>query len=250
MWIWIFSIISIIIRIILFTIGLRRVQSERVIGPEEGIEDEATVRSYEKVSRMLPFKILRMLAIRRLKKMQPQGLMADIGCGPGYFTAEMTRAVSGVNVIAVDIADEMLVRAKKNLSSPDIADRISYKQGDIHELPFDGNALDFVVSTFSLHHWADPPVAFREIHRVLKPRGQFLVYDTRRDSPWLYYQVLKLAQKFILPSQLNEKNEPTSSVKASYTPEEATSFFDDIPFSELSVKPGFFWLFVSGRKAD
>jgi len=245
MWIW---IVALAVCIILLLAGLRRVRSERVVGPEEGIEDDATVESYEKVSRMLPFKMLRMLAIRRLKKMKPEGIMADIGCGPGYFTAEMARAVPGVTVTAVDIADEMLTRARKNLSSPDITNRISTKQGDIHELPFEDNSLDFVVSTFSLHHWADPPRAFREIHRVLKPKGQFLVFDTRRDSPWLYYMGLKLAQKFILPPQLKEKNEPTSSVKASYTREEAVAFCDGIPLSELSVSPGIFWLFVSGRK--
>lgn len=247
MWIW---IVALAVCIILLLAGLRRVRSEREVGPEEGIEDDATVQSYEKVSRMLPFKMLRLLAVRRLKKMKPEGVMADIGCGPGYFTAEMTRAVPGVTVTAVDIADEMLVRARKNLSSPDIADRISFKKGDIHQLPFDDNSLDFVVSTFSLHHWANPPVAFREIHRVLKPQGQFLVFDTRRDSPWLYYIGLKIAQKFILPPQLKEKNEPTSSVKASYTPEEVNGFCDSIPLSELSINRGIFWLFLSGRKVN
>ena len=245
MWIWITAFVAIIV---LLLICLHRVRSERVVGPEEGIEDDATVDSYEKVSRMLPFKILRILAIRRLKKMDPRGLLADIGCGPGYFTGDMARALPDVTITAVDIADEMLVRARRNLSSPDIADRINYQQGDIHALPFEDNSLDFVVSTFSLHHWAEPPRAFREIHRVLKPQGQFLIFDTRRDSPWLYYQALKLAQKFILPSQLQEKNEPTSSVMASYAPEEAVDFCEGIPFSGLSANPGFFWLFVSGYK--
>ena len=247
MWIWLTALAVVIV---LLLTSLRRVRSERVVGPEEGIEDDATVRSYEKVNRLPPFKMLRIMVVRKLKKMRPSGILVDIGCGPGYFTGDMARALPEVNIIAADISDEMLERAKDQLSSPDIADRIRYQQGDIHSLPFEDNSLDFVVSTLSLHHWADPSRAFREIHRVLKPNGKFLVFDTRRDSPWLYYRLLKFAQRFVLPSQLKEKNEPTSSIMASYTPEEAHGFFEGIPFSELSVKPGFFWLFVSGRKAD
>jgi ubiquinone/menaquinone biosynthesis C-methylase UbiE len=245
MWIW---IITIIVRIILLIPGMRRVRSGRVVGPEEGIEDEATVRSYEKVNRMPPFRFLRMMVVRRLKKMNPGGTLADIGCGPGYFTADLARAFSDLKIIAVDISDEMLARAAENLSHPDFSDRITYKQGDIHALPFGDSSLDFVISTLSLHHWADPPRAFREIHRVLKPGGKFLVFDTRRDSPLMVYHTLKIAQKFILPSQLKEKNEPTSSVMASYTPEEAAGFFEGISFDDLLVKPGFFWLFAIGSK--
>jgi ubiquinone/menaquinone biosynthesis C-methylase UbiE len=247
MWFW---IITIVIRIILFIPGMRRVRSGRVIGPEEGIEDEATVSSYEKVNRMPPFKFLRMMVIRRMKKMNPVGILADIGCGPGYFTADAARAFPDLTIIAVDISDEMLARAAENLSRPDFADRTTYKRGDIHSLPFEDNSLDFIVSTLSLHHWADPPQAFREIYRVLKPRGKFLVFDTRRDSPVMVYHTLKLAQKFILPSQLKEKNEPTSSVMASYTPEEASSVFEETPFDDPLVKPGLFWIFITGVKPE
>ncbi len=245
MWIW---IVTIVIRIILFIPGLRRVKSERVIGPEEGIEDNETIRSYEKVSRMLPFILLRKLVIRRLKRLNPGRELADIGCGPGYLTADVARAFPDIEITAVDISDEMLGRAEINLAPLNTGKRISFRQGDIHALPLEDNSLGFVVSTLSLHHWADPPQAFSEIYRVLKPQGQFLVFDTRRDSPRMVYLVLKIAQKFILPAQLREKNEPTSSVMASYTPEEAAGFFDGIPFTELTVKPGFFWLFISGRK--
>ena len=82
----------------------------------------------------------------------------------------------------------------------------------------------------------------------MKPRGKFLVFDTRRDSPWFFYTALEFAQKFILPVQLREKNEPTSSIMASYTPAEAGGFLEGIPFNDLQINPGIFWLFVSGRK--
>lgn len=39
--------------------------------------------------------------------------------------------------------------------------------------------LDRVVSTLSLHHWADPPAILRELHRVLRPSGSVILYDVR-----------------------------------------------------------------------
>jgi SAM-dependent methyltransferase len=36
-----------------------------------------------------------------------------------------------------------------------------------------------VVSTLSMHHWADPSTALAEISRVLRPGGRVLVWDFR-----------------------------------------------------------------------
>jgi ubiquinone/menaquinone biosynthesis C-methylase UbiE len=247
MWIWIIISTS-IIRVLLLIPGFRRVRSERVVGPEEGIEDNETAASYDRVSRMPPFKLLRMLVVRRLKKLHPRGILADIGCGPGYFTGDVARSFPDIDIVALDISEEMLLRAEKHLSIKSYGTKINYRQGDIHELPFDDGSLDFVVSTLSLHHWADPSAAFGEIRRVLKPRGQFLVFDTRRDSPLMVYHLLKFAQLTILPRQLKEKNEPTSSVMASYTPDEVREILETTSFTETAISPGFFWLFATGRK--
>jgi len=244
-WIW---IILTIVRIVLLIPSLRRVRTERSVGPEEGIEGDETVRAYDRISHWPPFKILRMLAVRELKKLEPRGTLADIGCGPGYFTGDTARAFPHLKIIGVDISEEMLQRAEQNASRAHHETQISFRQGDIHELPFEDNSLDFAVSTLSLHHWAEPVKALGEIHRVLKPRGQFLIFDTRRDSPKFFYHLLKLGQIFILPAPMKQKNEPTSSILASYIPAEVQEFLDKTPFGERTVKPGIFWLFASGRK--
>jgi ubiquinone/menaquinone biosynthesis C-methylase UbiE len=44
---------------------------------------------------------------------------------------------------------------------------------------FPEGSFDLVVSTLSMHHWADPTAGLSEIGRVLRPGGRALVWDLR-----------------------------------------------------------------------
>jgi SAM-dependent methyltransferase len=46
-------------------------------------------------------------------------------------------------------------------------------------LAFPDASFDLVVSTLSMHHWADPAAGLAEIGRVLRPGARALVWDFR-----------------------------------------------------------------------
>jgi ubiquinone/menaquinone biosynthesis C-methylase UbiE len=248
MWVWII-IIVVIAALVLVITGCRRLHTGRLTGPDEGIEDIEVVEGYDKISRWPQFRLLRRLVINELRKSNPQGVLIDVGCGPGYLTADILKSFPQLSVIGMDIAEEMLERAADNLNSQVSNNRASFRKGDIHELPFKDSSMDFVVSTLSLHHWAEPVKAINEIYRVLKPGCRFLLFDLRRDSPRCFYWVMKFAQTFILPSAMGRINEPISSVLASYTADELKHMLNRTPFKECSIKQGIFWSFVVGRKS-
>ncbi len=226
----------------------RRLDTPRQVGPDEGIEDIEVAKGYDKISRWPQFRVLRKLVIRELAKYSPEGVLVDIGCGPGYLTADVLRAFPRMDVIGVDISEEMLERAKENLGNQGLGERVSFRKGDIQQLPFEDGSVDFIVSTLSLHHWSDPVKAISEIHRVLKPESGFLLFDLRRDSPRAFYWVMKFAQTFILPRAVSRINEPTMSALASYTADELRQILTQTPFKECSIKQGVFWSFVAGKK--
>ena len=184
-WAWVIVAIVLLILIIL-SVGLRRLNFPRKVSPE-GLEDDEVVLAYDKISRWPQFKLLRWLIVTELKRHNPDGILADVGCGPGYLIAVMAKSLPNLSIIGVDISQEMVQKAAQNLSSLGLAEKVSFRQGDIQKLPFEANSLDFVVSTFSLHHWSEPNQALHEIYRVLKPGGQFLIFDLRRDSRRLFY---------------------------------------------------------------
>jgi len=46
-------------------------------------------------------------------------------------------------------------------------------------MPFADGSFDLVISTLSMHHWADPTAGLAEIGRVLRPGARALVWDFR-----------------------------------------------------------------------
>jgi ubiquinone/menaquinone biosynthesis C-methylase UbiE len=235
--------------LLVLVLGLRRAEIPRQIS-NEGIENDAVVDAYNRINRWPQFRILRKIFIAELKKHQPEGIVADIGCGPGYLIVDLIRSFPNISIKGVDIAEEMLTKASENVRSLGVSQKISFHQGDIGQLPFEDASIDFIVSTLSLHHWSEPDQAIQELHRVLKQGGQILVFDVRRDSFKLMYWIIRFAQTVILPEALKQINEPTGSFLAAYTRREAEEILRTTLFKQWRVKPGIFWLSIWGKKGE
>lgn len=97
----------------------------------------------------------------------------DIGCGPGFFTIILASA--GHELTAVDGADGMLEKARKNMADYKInADIV---QMDCLKMDFPDDTFDMVVSRNVTHSLKDHVQAYSEWKRVLKPGGVLLIYD-------------------------------------------------------------------------
>jgi ubiquinone/menaquinone biosynthesis C-methylase UbiE len=75
-------------------------------------------------------------------------------------------------VIATDISPAPLKVGEQRARQRNLAN-ISFQVADVHKFPFPDARFDRVTSRLGLMFFADLPRALREIHRVLKPGGQF-----------------------------------------------------------------------------
>jgi ubiquinone/menaquinone biosynthesis C-methylase UbiE len=100
-----------------------------------------------------------------------KGRCIDIGCGPGHLALALC-AESSLTVDALDASTDMLAIARQNIRDAGLADRIHPVSGDVHDLPYDDNSIDLIVSRGSLFFWDDRGRAFSEIGRVLRPGGR------------------------------------------------------------------------------
>jgi ubiquinone/menaquinone biosynthesis C-methylase UbiE len=248
MWLTIILAVVVVAFLLLLVVASRSVTIPRQIGPDEGIDDAEIVKAYDRISQWPQFRAIRRIIIHELKRHRPQGTLVDVGCGPGYLLVDMARALYDLKFIGVDISPQMIEKATDNITGSGFSERVNFRVGDIQGLPFESGSLDFVVSTLSLHHWLQPRQGFEEILRVLKPGGQFLIFDLRRNSPRLAYWLIRFAQLLILPAALGRINEPTSSFLASYTPAEIEALMKDTGSTTWRVRAGLFWSFTWGQK--
>ncbi|MDD1775969.1 MAG: class I SAM-dependent methyltransferase, partial [Candidatus Methanomethylicus sp.] len=225
----------------LLILGAFRVKLSRKIS-FEGIEDPEMVKAYDRMSRMPQFALIRRMFANELKRHKPLGKIVDVGCGPGYLLRVIAQKVPDADLVGVDISDEMLATASQNISAWGFGSRAEFHRGEAQKIPFSEGSIDNIISTLSLHHWSSPRDAFIEFYRVLKPGGQFLLMDMRRDPRrifyWLVFFATKVAPTFLGTGALRRVNEPLGSLLASYTPPEIGQMLSGLPFSSVSIRGG------------
>lgn len=118
-------------------------------------------------------------ALPQVAAMPEISAVLEIGAGPGEVAFEIARHLPLVDIVGVDLADAMVETATSRAVDAGLGDRVRFVLGDAAALPVGDASFDVVVSSLSLHHWADPGTVFAEIGRVLRPGGVALIYDLR-----------------------------------------------------------------------
>jgi SAM-dependent methyltransferase len=93
----------------------------------------------------------------------------DFGCGPGQTTRYLKDL--GIEISGLDLSGEVIKQARNN--HPDL----HFRRGNILDLEFDDDALAGIVAFYAIVHFTEEQVAIacREVFRVLKPGGIFLL---------------------------------------------------------------------------
>lgn len=102
----------------------------------------------------------------------------DIGCGAGDTSVQLAQAVgpSGA-VMGADISRPMLEVARRRATG---IDNLSFIEADAQTHAFDAGSFDGVFSRFGVMFFADPPAAFANIRKALKPGGRLAFVCWRR----------------------------------------------------------------------
>ena len=94
--------------------------------------------------------------------------IVDMGCGTGDLAVAISRKLRESRIVGIDTSPSMLLYASRHETTDG---RLRFMVGDGARMPFADGSVDMVVSTLSLHHWADPVAVLAEIDRVLRPGG-------------------------------------------------------------------------------
>ena len=99
----------------------------------------------------------------------PNQKVLDVGCGTGVVAITARRV--GAVVTGLDLTPELLAIAKENTAIAQLDD-ITWKEGDVENLPVRDGEFDIVLSQFAHIFAPRPEVAVKEMLRVLKPGGR------------------------------------------------------------------------------
>ena len=137
----------------------------------------------------------------------------DVGCGHGWYLSELAAAgyrMHGLDYSAGQLREAARHAAHQRQRRAD-ADGASaagaLMRGDAQRLPFRDGSFDFAYSVNAVHHLPSPQaqaIALREIARVLRPGGVFLLHEINTRNP-----VFRLYVGYVYPlaRQIDEGTE-------------------------------------------
>lgn len=105
----------------------------------------------------------------------------DLGCGTGALARLVLEDGPQRRVTGLDLAPNMVARARVNLQS--FGERARVMEGDSDRLPFHDESFDIAICNDSFHHYPDPEKATFELWRVLRPGGLLVVGDAALPAP-------------------------------------------------------------------
>ncbi len=119
----------------------------------------------------------------------------DSGCGGGRYSAAW-RLLGANPVVGVDISPINIDDASRRAELASL-EGISFKHGDVLDLPFDANEFDIVFSNGVLHHTTNWEKGIAELMRVLKPGGWGWLYLIENPGGvfWDVIEILRVVMK-------------------------------------------------------
>ncbi|MCS7107102.1 MAG: ubiquinone/menaquinone biosynthesis methyltransferase [Acidilobaceae archaeon] len=128
-------------------------------------------------------------------RMRRDSVALDVCTGTAMVAAELEKVVGkGGKVLGVDFSREMLSGAVTGGNGT-----VELVEGDALNLPFRDSSFDCVTAAYCIRNLKDKRQAAREIARVIKPGGRFVLLDMEMPRNPLIRELYKLYVGKIIP---------------------------------------------------
>ena len=101
--------------------------------------------------------------------------VTDLGCGGGRNAGELLHRYSGAHVTAVDYSELSVGKAKEYNREAVASGRCLVMQGDVSALDLPAKGYDLATAFETIYFWPGLEKCFRQVYRILKPGGYFLI---------------------------------------------------------------------------
>ncbi|MCM1236908.1 MAG: class I SAM-dependent methyltransferase [Ruminococcus flavefaciens] len=111
-----------------------------------------------------------------IKKIPGNIRLLDVGCGNGIMLSKIVEELDNVErITGVDISSKMVEEAKNRLSSY----KCCIVEGTMETVKLRKNFYNIVLCMHSFHHYPTPLTTMKNIYKVMKKGGIFILVDNR-----------------------------------------------------------------------
>lgn len=173
----------------------------------------------------------------------------DVGTGTAQIPIELCRQSLAIQLVAVDLAEEMLAIARRNVERARLANRIALERVNGRDLSFPGGHFGAVVSNSIVHHIPEPFDCFREMVRVCRPGGALFVRDLLR--PESLDELARLVELHAAGANSHQRLLFANSLHAALTLDEVRVLVGELGFPSETVRQTTdrHWTFSAAKSA-
>nr|WP_317172521.1 bifunctional demethylmenaquinone methyltransferase/2-methoxy-6-polyprenyl-1,4-benzoquinol methylase UbiE [Olleya marilimosa] len=156
---------------------------------------------YDGLNRVISFGIdikWRKKVVDIVKATNPENIL-DIATGTGDLAINLAET-SAKKIIGLDISSGMLEVGKLKIKAKKLDQKIDMVIGDSENMPFDDNTFDAITVAFGVRNFETLENGLKDILRVLKPGGIFVILETSVPTKFPFKQGYQFHSKVILPT--------------------------------------------------
>ena len=155
---------------------------------------------YDGLNRVISFGIdvkWRKKVVKLIAETQPESIL-DIATGTGDLAINLVETGAS-KIVGLDISSGMLDIGKSKIQKRGLDEKIDMVLGDSEQMPFEENSFDAITVAFGVRNFEDLEKGLKDIYRVLKPGGTFVILETSVPTKMPFKQGYTLYSKAILP---------------------------------------------------
>lgn len=129
----------------------------------------------------------------------------DIGCGGGKFLNYLSKKNNSYLLYGIDHSEEMVTLSQKINRQGINQKRVEIFQCSVTMIPLDNLQLDLVTAFETVQFWPNINDSFKEIFRVLKQGGEFIIINRYppKNSKWWEMAKIKSDKEYRLQFENN-----------------------------------------------
>ena len=132
--------------------------------------------------------------------------VVDLGCGGGRNIGALLEHYPNAMGTAVDYSALSVEKATEYNKELVASGRLIVRQGDVSSLDLPGSTYELATAFETVYFWSGLENCFREVYKILKPGGTFMVVNESdgTDSTGLKFEKIIDGMKCYTPEQISE----------------------------------------------